>query len=185
MTAVSPIPSALPNRSYYLQFGPGRWKGKFSFHLTDWAEFRRDRIGVMNRFLVLMMVGWQTILGDSTISSDLVGFATNDRASNLVRIHKFGITLYVLKEEYLLHQDGTNVTVVSWERFGPIPGLFENRKNHPAEIHSGGMSSTYYMPLLGTAWIGQYQISSDRDHVNARLNASWGYSEEIISRVKS
>jgi len=39
------------------------------------------------------------------------------------------------------------------------------------------------MPLLGTAWMGYYQIADDKNHVNARLVCRWAYSEEIISRV--
>jgi hypothetical protein len=181
--STSAAPSPSPNRRYYLELGQGRWIGKFSFHLIDWSGFWKDHLGIINRLLGLVMVGWQAVFGDSKIDSTLVGHPTENRASNLVRIHRFGITLYLLQEEYLLHQDGRNVTVVSYERFGPVPFMFGNHKNHPAEIHDPGTSSTYYMPLLGTAWMGNYQIADDKNHVNARLVCNWAYSEEIISRV--
>jgi hypothetical protein len=185
MTTTSVAPSIASNRRYYLELGQGRWTGKFSFHMTDWRGFWKDHLGLVNRLLGLMMATWQAVFGDSKIDSNLVGHPDEDRAANLVRIHRFGITLYLLQEQYLLHKDGRNVTVVSYERFGPIPFLFGDHKNHPAEIHDSGTSSTYYMPLLGTAWMGHYQIADDKNHVNARLVCPWAYSEEIISRVAS
>jgi hypothetical protein len=185
MSTTSNAPSTASNRRYYLELGQGRWTGKFSFHMTDWRRFWKDHLGIVNRLLGLMMAAWQTVFGDSKIDSNLVGYPDENRAANLVRIHRFGITLYLLQEQYLLHKDGRNVTVVSYERFGPVPFLFGDHKNHPAEIHDPGTSSTYYMPLLGTGWMGDYQIADDKNHVKARLVSPWAYSEEIISRVTS
>lgn len=142
------------NHVYYFAVGAGAWTGRFSLDVNDWSVFWRDGIGLKNRFLTLSLVATQKLLGSSSIDSTVRAFrewGSAGVATNVVRIKKFGLTLYLLKEEYILRTDGTGVSVRSRERFGPIPFLFRTAKRYPAEIHEGGRGATYLdMPILGT-----------------------------------
>ena len=177
------------NQIYYFRVGNGDWKGKFSFRLDHWKAFWRDSIGLKYRVLTLGMVLMQKILGASTILSSLRIFpewGPNGVATNIVRIKKFGLTIYVLKEQYVLHPDGTKLFVHSRERFGPIPFLFRTSKHHPARVHKAGSGATYLdMPLLGTLWEGDYQVLDDGDQIDAMLTCEWGSAREVISRVSA
>ena len=177
------------NQLYYFRVGKGTWTGRFSFHIENWRAFWRDRIGLKNRFLALSMVIAQKLLGTSTIVSTMRAFpewGPNGVATNMVRIKKLGVTMYLLKEQYVLDPDGTKVYVHSRERFGPIPFLFRMTKRHPARVHNEGRGSTYLdMPLLGTLWEGDYQVLEDQDHIDAKLTCEWAAAREIISRISS
>lgn len=174
------------NHRYYFDTGIGYWVGAFDFELTDWQMFWQDRIGVVNRILVLSMVFLTTVLGGARITSVLVGFPNEKPigvVANEVRITKWGVTIYLLRERYILHPDGRGVTVDAKERFGPLPFLLSSRKIHPAEIVDGGKHAIYYMPLLGTHWIGRYLIESGGNRIDATLSCPWATATEIIERV--
>ncbi len=180
------------NFIYYFEVGAGGldgvgiWDGNFLFSVTDWNKFWDDPIGLTNRFLVIAMFLTMKLFGEGRISSKLVGYPVRGDAgvaTNLVQITKFGLTLYRLEEEYILHRDGRQVHVRSKERFGPIPFLFNNAKEHPAEILEGGMQSIYYMPLLGTEWLARYTVHENRNHIDSLMTCEWGEAQEIIDRV--
>ena len=69
------------------------------------------------------------------------------------------------------------------ERFGPIPFLLRHEKRHPATIHADGMSSTYYIPLLGADWIANYTVHADRTHIDGLLTCSWAEATETIRKL--
>lgn len=171
---------------YYFVTGRGDWAGTFDFELTNWTAFLSDRIGILNRILVVMMVVVTTVFGEARITSTLGGDPERDPiplGTNEVRITKWRITLYLLRERYHLHPDGRCVTVDARERFGPIPFLLSSRKAHPAEIDSDGRGATYYMPLLGTDWIGTYDVREDGTRIDATLACEWAEAAEIIEHV--
>ena len=68
------------------------------------------------------------------------------------------------------------------ERFGPVPFLFRNEKRHPAVIHADGMSSTYYIPLLGADWVASYTVHADRRHIDGVLTCVWAQATETIHK---
>ena len=175
------------NHRYYFDTGVGEWAGSFTFALTDWRAFRDDRIGLANRFLVLSMALAMALLGRARITSVLEGFpnaAPAGEVTNEVRITAFGVTLYLLHERYVMHPDGRGVTVVSRERFGPIPHLFVVEKAHPAEVEDGGRRAVYYMPLLGTDWVGTYEVTDGGDRIESVLSCDWAEGTEVIERVR-
>jgi hypothetical protein len=175
------------NHQYYFATGVGEWRGRFTFALTDWDAFWSDRLGLLNRVLALVMTLVTTLFGDAEITSVLEGHPASGPAgvvTNEVRITKWGLTLYLLRERYVLHPDGRGVTVDSRERFGPIPHLFTVEKAHPAEVTEGGTRSTYYMPLLGTDWVGDYQVTRGGDRIESVLTCAWGRGTEVIDRVE-
>jgi len=181
------MPSAVPCAShvYYLEVGLGRWVGDFGFRVTDWRAFRRDPIGLSNRFLVLAMALTARLPGRMRIDSVLAEEpARGERrvVHNDVRIRKWGVTLYLLRERYLLNPDCRAVWVESRERFGPLPFLFNVRKEHPARIEEGGLRAVYTMPLLGAEWEGRYTVRADRDHIDAALVGPWAEAKEVIGR---
>ena len=104
-------------------------------------------------------------------------------AANDVRITLFGITLYLLSEQYALGVDGESVHVRSYERFGPISFLFNVEKQHPARITQQGSHATYDIPLLGDRWVGEYTVREDRDHIESALTCCWARATEAINRV--
>lgn len=175
------------NSTYYFQIGVGDWTGVFRFNITSWGRFWADRIGPKNRFLALSMFTSTKLFGSAKITSHLDGFPDQGEAgvaANDVRITKFGVTIYLLKEQYILHPDGRQVHVRSRERFGPIPFLFNVKKEHPAEILDSGMRSIYYIPLLGTEWVARYTVRQDHDHIDSQMACGWGEAHEVIDRVR-
>ncbi|MCH8883399.1 MAG: hypothetical protein IIA41_07870, partial [SAR324 cluster bacterium] len=174
------------NEFYYFRVGLGDWRGAFHFRFTGQRKFWADSLGLKNRFLALSMAAVSALFGKARILSHVEGSLTDGKAGvawNSVRIVKFGITLYLLRERYVLNSDGRNVRVVSDERFGPIPFLFRTAKEHPAEILDGGMRAIYHIPLLGTKWIAEYTVHPDRDHIDAVMRCPWGEASEVIDRV--
>jgi len=177
---------AADNHIYYFEIGSGKWGGSFSLLVKNWKAFWSDRIGLGNRFLVIAMVFFQKLAGKSAINSDMQPHPSEGSfgvATNIVRIHKGILTLYLLHEKYVLDPDGSHVKVISRDHFGPFSFLFRDSMEYPATIHAGGMSSTYYMPLLGTSWVCNYQVQPDRNHVDAVLQCAWAEAHEIIQRV--
>jgi hypothetical protein len=183
--AASHRSSTPANHVYYFGVGRGAWRGEFSFQMLDWRAFWRDRIGLKHRFLTLAMALVQRLLGSATIVSQVDAFPSwgpNGVATNVVRIRKLGVTLYLLREQYVLDPDGSRVFVHSRERYGPIPFLFRAKKRHPAVIKDEGRRATYLdMPLLGTLWEGRYAVLDD-DHIDAELRCPWGLAKEVIAR---
>jgi len=171
---------------YYFEIGKGRWRGAFSFLVTDWSTFRKTSLSLTERFLVVGMASVHRLVGDSRIDSE-VWARPNDGvaglAGNTVRISRFGLTLYLLKETYTLNLNGHDVAVHAHERFGPIPYLFKVEKRHPAVIHAEGMSSTYYIPLLGAEWTANYTVRADRAHIDGQLESAFARATEIIRKL--
>ncbi|MGH9723159.1 MAG: hypothetical protein ACRD8O_23350 [Bryobacteraceae bacterium] len=174
------------NAVYYFEIGLGIWRGEFRFQITSWRKFLHSGIGLKNSALAFGMYAIGKLLGSAGIFSRLEGFPNEGEAgavSNEVRITRLGITLYLLQEKYLLHPDGRQVRVISNERFGPIPFLFNVSKDHPAEILESGMLAIYYIPLLGAEWVGRYTVQPDRNHIDAALTSPWGEAREVIHRA--
>jgi hypothetical protein len=174
------------NQVYYLEVGQGDWRGRFTFRVVDWQAFMRDDLGLVDRFLSLWLIGTTSVLGWSTITStlrQLESAARGIRVGNHVRIHRFGVTLYLLSETYTLGDDGSSVEVDAFERFGPVPFLFGNHKQHTADVSDGGMRAVYTLPLLGTLWTAVYEVQPDRRHINSTLSCDWAEAHEIIGKV--
>lgn len=173
------------NEIYYFEIGRGEWTGDFWFGVTDWKQFWRAEIRLRNRFLTLAMALVTKVFKRAAIHSRIAAFPEKGAAgiaSNSYRLSRLGITLFISNEDYVLHPDGSGVTVKAQERFGPIPFLFREYVEYPATIHEGGMSSTYYLPMLDAQWIAKYQVRSDRNQVDGVLECSWGRAGEIMTR---
>lgn len=174
-----------PNRVYYFELGRGWWRGRFTFRVTSWRGFWHDRIGPRNRLLVLCLALFTRAFGQSAIDSDMSAEPEAGRygvARNRLRIDRFGITLYLAEEEYLLDPDGVSVEVAASERFGPVPFLFKEKKRFTAVIHAGGHDSTYSMPLLGAAWTARYHIADDGGHIDGHLKGWWAEARESMDK---
>ena len=100
-----------------------------------------------------------------------------------MRVRFAGSPLYTLSEEYVLDADGSAVHVNSRERVGPIPFLFNRRKQHPAVVDEGGLHATYFIPLLGADWIGEYHVQAGGNHIRSVLTCPWAAATEDITRV--
>jgi hypothetical protein len=171
---------------YYFDVGQGRWTGRFDFRVTDWAKLRRAAVGAKNLFLIVSMHGLIRLLGKPRIDSEVTGDPDAFPAGvahNDVRIARLGVTLYLLRERYDLDPNGTDVSVETHERFGPVPFLFNVTKHCTARIKPGGAGAVYQIPLLGDDWVADYSVRPDRDHIDARLACAWSTAEEVIDRV--
>ncbi len=178
--------SGCQNRTYYFEVGPGEWRGAFGFRVTDWRRFLRASLGLRDRLLVVAMALTVRLFGRATITSAVTAHPDRGEAgvaTNEIRISKFGITLYLLREEYRLDRNCRDATVVSEERFGPVAGLLESHKEYPAEVDPGPRA-TYHMPLLGAEWTGRYEPSDDHDRIDAELTCAWATASETIHRVE-
>ncbi|MBM7808046.1 hypothetical protein JOD57_003883 [Geodermatophilus bullaregiensis] len=179
-------PTGAPSHVYYFEIGAGTWRGTFSFRVTDWRGLLRSGIGVRNLVLVAAMALTQRLTGRARLRSVIMPrpeegpFGT---ALNRVRLSRLGITLYDLDERYELAPDGTGVSVHAAERFGPIPRILTRSFTYPALIRNGGMSSTYYMPLLGAPWTATYDVSADRRALSGTLTSAWAIATEDAVRV--
>ena len=169
----SAAPPLLDSQVYYFRIGHGHWRGTFGFRITDqgYAEagesYRR----------------WQA---EGVLQADAApavyvleqSFAESGRT-----LRRFGLTLYLLRETYTLEPNGSDVAVHAHERFGPIPFLLRNEKRHSAAIHADGMSSTYFIPLLGADWIAGYTVHADRRHIDGVLTCAWAQATETIRKL--
>jgi hypothetical protein len=183
---VTAAASLTDSQTYYFRTGKGRWRGAFAFHITDRAAFRAAPLTPKQRALAWGMELMHRLTGDSQIDSDV--WARPEEgvagvAGNTVRISRFGVTLYLLKETYTLDENGADVAVHAHERFGPIPFLFRIEKRHAAVIHADGLSSTYYIPLLGADWIASYDVHDDRMHIDGTLTCPWATATETIHKL--
>ncbi|MEK6478733.1 hypothetical protein WJR50_14400 [Catalinimonas sp. 4WD22] len=173
------------NQIYYFKVGKGKWTGKFEFRLTDKDRLTQEKVGLINNLLVQAMLLFQKLLGKARIDSEIKIYPDKyeiGSAFNVVRIHKYGLTLYLLREEYILDPNGKDVVVNANDRFGPFPFLLNKQKSYPAEILDEGLQSRYYMPLLGSTWVCEYSVK-DHDHVDGLLKCKWGESIETIHRL--
>lgn len=171
---------------YYFRIGKGTWRGTFSFRLTSREALKKAPLSLRDRLLTWGMELVHRLFGESRIDSKL--WARPDEgvagvAGNTVRISRFGLTLYLLKETYTLAENGSDVAVHAHERFGPIPFLLRHEKRHPAVIHADGMSSTYYIPLLGGDWTSVYTVHTDQRHIDGLLTCAWAEAHEIIHKL--
>lgn len=175
-----------PNHVYYFDIGTGTWHGKATFRVTSWRRLMRSRIGLTNKLLVTSMHVIERLTGAPRQESTIVAKPNEGefgQADNVVRISKFGVTLYLLEEQYVLDSNGTGVTVHGDERLGPVPGLLTRTLTYSAEIRDEGMAATYLMPLLGTPWTANYQVAADRQSIFAELVCDWGTATEETRRV--
>lgn len=182
----APSHSAAPSHIYYFDVGAGSWQGEFTFRVTSWRRFRSARTGLRNRALVVAMALTQRLTGASRLDSTIVASPSAGAfgvADNVVRVSKFGVTLYLLKERYLLDPDGRGVTVEANEQFSPVPGILTRRFTYPAEIQPSGMGSTYHMPLLGSPWTATYQVGTDRQSLAGELVCDWAKATENARRA--
>jgi len=171
---------------YYFDVGAGVWRGSFAFKVTSRSELGVARVGLKNRLLVEAMSVFSRLAGPATIDSTIWAEPKAEpfgRARNVVRLHRFGVTLYLLKEEYRLDPNGRDVEVHARERFGPIPFVFRNEKVHPAVIEDRGRRSTYFMPLLGDDWTAKYVVREDGRHIDGRLVSRWAEAIESMDKV--
>ncbi|MFI6150316.1 hypothetical protein [Streptomyces sp. NPDC051109] len=177
-----------PNRVYYFDIGTGTWHGKATFRVTSWRRLMRSRIGVTNKLLATVMHTIDLLIGAPRQSSTIVAKPDEGefgQADNVVRMSKFGVTLYLLEEQYVLDSNGTGVTVRAKERLGPVPGLLTRTFTYSAEIRDEGMAATYHMPLLETPWTADYQVAPDRQSLFAELLCDWGRATEETRRVSA
>lgn len=182
----SATPALLDSQLYYFRIGRGTWRGAFGFRITDRDAFRNARLTVKERLLARGMALASRLTGNARIDSDVWARPEEGLAGvagNTVRISRFRITLYLLEETYTLDENGTDVAVHCHERFGPIPFLLRNEKRHPAAIHADGMSSTYYIPLLGADWVASYTVHADRTHIDGVLTCAWARATETIHKL--
>jgi hypothetical protein len=175
-----------PSHVYYFEVGPGTWQGTFTFRVTDWRRLVGSGVGPRNLLLVLAMTITQRLTGAARLTSTIVAHPEEGPfgvADNAVRLSRFAITLYDLRERYELDPDGISVLVHAAERFGPVPNVLTRSFTYPAKIRDGGSASTYYMPLLGAPWTAKYQVSADRSRLAGTLSSQWATATEDATRV--
>ncbi|MER5932554.1 hypothetical protein [Streptomyces sp. NPDC002054] len=190
---VGSTPSSTPSRSdapshiYYFDVGAGTWHGEFTFRVTSWDRFRNTAgIGLLNRALVVAMALTQRLTGAARLESTIVANPSAGAfgvADNVVRISKFGVTLYLMKERYVLAPDGRGVTVEANEQYTPVPRILARKFTYPAEIRPSGMESVYHLPVLGSPWTATYQVAADRQSLMGELVCDWAKATETARRV--
>lgn len=185
--AGTPATPATPaSHVYYFEVGDGVWHGRFELRVTSWRGLLAARVGVRDTLLVVAMRTVQALTGPSRLESTVVArpdAGAHGVADNTVRLSVLGVTVYLLRERYVLHADGLGVTVRAVERFGPFPRLLVRRFDYPAEIGADGLSSTYHMPLLGSAWTARYRVGADHRTLAGELVCAWARATEVARRT--
>ena len=95
--------------------------------------------------LVAAMAATQKVLGPSRLTSGVVPHPDEGVCGvvdNAVRLTSLRVTVYDLRERYVLHIDGQRVEVIAQEQFGPIPRILSRSFQYPAEIRSDGLGSS-------------------------------------------
>jgi hypothetical protein len=175
----------LANQTYYFEIAQGEWEGPFTFRVKDYPRLFKDRIGLVNGLLAITLDLIHRLVGSTKLVARNRPFPTEGEAGvsrTVVRVSLLGLTLYVLQGDYLLQSNGSDVRIWIHERFGPVPFLFWNFKHVSAAIGGSGLRATYWMPMLGTHWLGDYEVAADRNHVMATYQSSWGVVTETVQR---
>ena len=186
MTGMKDAPVAVPSHFYYFTVGTGTWHGDFAFQVTSWRGLLNRGVGLRNFLLATAMHWVQHCPGETRLDSTIEARpddGTFGVAENTVRLSRFGVTLYLLHERYILDPDGHRVQVEARERFGPISDVLSRTFEYPAEIADGGMASTYFMPLLGTPWTATYRVAENRKQLTGILTCEWARATERAHRV--
>lgn len=174
-----------PNQVYYFEVAPGSWNGTFTFQVMSWRSLWSSSMSLKNKLLASAMGIFQRIFGDSSISSALTPYpdrGVHGLAFNRIRIHKSWLTLWRSDEQYALRPDGHRVTVDARVNFGPVSFLFRERDIYPATVIDGGMRNLYHIKLLGTRFLGNYRVQSDRRQVRSTLANDWAIAHETLDK---
>ena len=177
------------NWVYYFKIGTGTWEGEFTFSILNWSRFWKDSIGFWNHAFAVVLAVSQKLFGPSKIHSTMRGFSRWGPcgiAMNEMTIKQFGVTVYALRESYVLHPNGKDVYVHARERLGPVPFLFDKSKRHPARTRPDGMGTLYVnMPILGTLWDGDYSVKKEQNRIEALLSCRWASASETIIKKQT
>ena len=188
-TAASPAASpaaAHPNQVYYFEIAPGSWAGSFHFQITNWRTLWSSSMSLKNKLLSSAMQIFQSIFGDSAISSQLTPLSKpsiSPVVSNHFRIHKSWFTLWRSDEQYTLSPDGHRVQIDAHVSFGPFAFLFPEHDVYPATVIDGGMRNLYRIKLLGTRFLGDYRVQPDRRQVISTLSNDWSIANETLNKL--
>lgn len=142
-------------------------------------------MSLKNKLLVAGMHLFQKIFGNSSISSVLT--CNPDQgvfgvAFNRIRIFKAWFTLWTSAEEYTLLPDGHRVRVDAHVAFGPIKFLFPAHDVYPATVYDNGMRNLYHIKLLGTRFLGNYQVQPNCQQVRSLLTNDWALAQETLNK---
>jgi hypothetical protein len=74
------------------------------------------------------------------------------------------------------------VRVEAHVELGPVPSLFPEHDVYPASVFPGGMRNLYRIKLLGTRFLGDYEIQPDLLHLHSRLSNDWALAEEVLTK---
>jgi hypothetical protein len=174
-----------PNQIYYFQIAPGTWTGSFLFELKSWRRLWFSSMSLKNKLLATSMVVFQKIFGASSISGVLTPYPERDPFGVVVndfRMFKSWFQLWQSREEYTLSPNGTGVQINAHVHFGPISFLFHEHDIYGATVYDGGMRNLYHIKLLGTRFLGKYQVQPDRQHVRSLLINDWASADEMLSK---
>jgi hypothetical protein len=177
--------TALDSHVYYFEIGKGSWRGTFSFRITDFKKFFSARLGFVNKCLCLLTHFLLKLFGPAKIGSRIEPFPERSAATNDIFMKKLGLVIYRQVIEYRLDPDGEHVTVVGWERHGPIPFLLKHTIEHWGAIHEGGMKSTYRIPMLGDTFVACYAVAANRNFIESHMQCPWAEAQERLWRAAS
>ena len=174
------------NQVYYFDIAPGTWTGTFTFQVTSWSNLWRSSMSLKNKLLATAMDVFQRVFGSSSISSEMTPYGNRGSFGavvNQIRIHKSWFGLLQSHEQYTLNPDGSRVGVDAHVSFGPFSFLFREHDVYPARVFDCGMLNIYHIKLLGTRFIGKYEVQSDRTQVDSTLVNGWASAHEILTKA--
>ncbi|MGH9763588.1 MAG: DUF5995 family protein, partial [Blastocatellia bacterium] len=173
----------LPNQVYYFDVGAGAWSGQFKFGITSWSKLWTSGMSLKNKLLATGMGVFQGLFGSASISSVLTAYPAKGEAgiaTNDIRIFKWWMPLWHSFETYTLSPNGSGVGVDAQVQFGPISFLFKEHDVYPATVVDGGMRNLYEIRLLGTRFMGNYEVQPSRTEVHSTLLNDWSSSTESL-----
>ncbi len=129
------------------------------------------------------MGAFQRIFGNSSIILSMISYPNEGKAgvSKIeMEVSKSWFVLYTSRENTILSPNGTGSTVDTRIRFGPFSFLFKEHNVYPVVNYDGGFKAIYHMDLLGTKFVGNYSVDTDKKTIRKVIENEWMSIEEIL-----
>jgi hypothetical protein len=175
------------NQVYYFDIAEGRWRGEFSFRIERWREFLGAPISLIDRTLALILHANGLLPGTTRMEGEILG-APDEGDYGVARVEvsvtRFGFEIFRLSGHYALEKNGSGVDIAVLERYGP-PGILPPRGplRRDASIDNDGYRARYRIETLGATWEGVYDLTPERDRLDAEYRSGWGTIEERLDRA--
>ncbi len=141
-----------PHQRYYGS-AHGRWAGTMSFHVHDWRGFFRTPMRLFDRLSILAVALLPPSLLGARLSTRVLCLPDREAPHTMVHrtwLTQWGMVTYRAEEQFLLHPDGTSLTVQMTEYTVPFRWIPRRGPPTPGSVDSTATHGHYQLPWFGT-----------------------------------